>query len=1399
MVLTFVLASCSGSDNNSGGSTPVSGKPVAPNVTANATSEGTISIEWEKVAGVESYDLYMDSQPNVSKVNSGNATYMQHKNINPPMIHRGLVIGKTYYFVVLAKNSAGDESEFSTETSALAREFPPPASVIARNDGDSSISISWDKVIGAKSYNLYMSQDSGVSKNGVNLIDGTTKLTDFMVHRNASNPYPHNGLSNNQPYYFTVETVYPDNIVSRLSSEDTATPRPSSPIAPDNLAVGVAGSEMIPLSWADNSNNENGFRLERLEILTDGSKTQWQTIAAGIGANITQFNDINIGATVNITPGATYQYQVFAFNSIGDSLASNSITVKTPPQDSRRLLTFSNTSAAKFNETDITATAYYAAIDPNNKKINLGAWKLANDFGTGNDPEADIPAVYLNDADLGFGRRMYMITHTDGSVASYVENYASLDNAISQTNILATVAMEFAPPTYKTPIDEQLATSRQVVLAENTDNILANAHAVYRLPASPAPAVFTIYAGRKNQQSLGPFTLNITIDIKDSLNNLISSTTETRRGEWITPSTNFDIKGPSNPSFQLSVDNSATVNAVTMVTLDIAADLTSKVEMYNKAGVYVSKSTPAEARIETYLPSGTYTAVAATKLPGAIGAFELSVKIGNNAPLLMPGNWTNSGGATPHSNANVSLTFTVPASATSQMVSLSLSATEPTTIAPALYLLGDIGDYRHVEAINDEMADAVSTPAYASITQTLNAGRYWVTPDLSRTIAPGYTGGYSLEIINNTNTSTLYTGTGSWNNSVSTGPFPPNTRQVRFTVSPSSASVTIHVRHLDNTPVTPARPNAMVYLLDSTNTNVLGSNDSVFINKSYIEMDLLPGDYQIVAASDDRNQAAKFNLDVTINGDAVQQYLGRWTNSEEENPYSPSNPRFPLTLTQSSHVKIILSSVLDTSLFIIGRGDRKFTKFYTFGADGTRLGKVDLDGRNDKQQPGVCHICHGGEPKTPDAGIYPDNGDTGASFIAWDPDLYKYSDQSPYTRAEQEQKFRAFNRTVLKIRNVPHFDKQTSARTELIEGWYANSNGQSVTFNGDFVPLKWRPESTGGLIGVPDGADTLYLKVIKPTCRLCHLQRGISGESPINFGSYTNFMAFQQEIESTIYDAGTMPLALRTFNKFWQSGQGNLLASHLPGFSHYQINTTQVLKPGRPIANAGASPRIGNRIVEFSPTATPPLTAKLDGSSSLFSKNYRWVLESINGSPPAFGTNINLSGADTMVATFEPQGADQYTFRLTVDNGDLNAPLSSNSTITVQARQNPTRISFSSNIAVKLDPASGQFLRIGAPLAECAGCHSFFFKEWGKYGRFTKDQFLHNKIIDLTSPNMYSQLLNLIDLTDPAKSHLISYPSSAKHSTGVITGYGQLPNPMVPSNFELYDTMEQWIFEGAQK
>ena len=112
-------------------------------------------------------------------------------------------------------------------------------------------------------------------------------------------------------------------------------------------------------------------------------------------------------------------------------------------------------------------------------------------------------------------------------------------------------------------------------------------------------------------------------------------------------------------------------------------------------------------------------------------------------------------------------------------------------------------------------------------------------------------------------------------------------------------------------------------------------------------------------------------------------------------------------------------------MFIIGLGDRKFTKFYTFDSLGTRLLKVDLDKRGEKHQPGACHICHGGEPKSlvddgtgTNTNIYPNYGATGGGFLAWDLDLYKYSTTSPYTQVEQEPKFKLFNDIILRIRNV---------------------------------------------------------------------------------------------------------------------------------------------------------------------------------------------------------------------------------------------------------------------------------------------------------------------------------------------------------------------------------------------
>lgn len=116
------------------------------------------------------------------------------------------------------------------------------------------------------------------------------------------------------------------------------------------------------------------------------------------------------------------------------------------PDDPDQFLAFLNRSSVLYRETQATADAYYAAIDPRREKTTLGAWKSANGFDQGTDAQA----VYRNAADLGFARVMSVRSNGDGSVAAYVENYETLEIAVAavqsgnRDGLLATVAMEYS-------------------------------------------------------------------------------------------------------------------------------------------------------------------------------------------------------------------------------------------------------------------------------------------------------------------------------------------------------------------------------------------------------------------------------------------------------------------------------------------------------------------------------------------------------------------------------------------------------------------------------------------------------------------------------------------------------------------------------------------------------------------------------------------------------------------------------------------------------------------------------------------------------------------------------------------------------------------------------------------
>lgn len=106
---------------------------------------------------------------------------------------------------------------------------------------------------------------------------------------------------------FTVHRVLLIFLLAGCKKGGDVASIPLPPSAPTNLAVTIISASQIDLSWTDNADNENGFKIER--------KAEAGIFAeiATVPANTTAYSDLSIAKNT------AYTYRLRAFNSVGAS------------------------------------------------------------------------------------------------------------------------------------------------------------------------------------------------------------------------------------------------------------------------------------------------------------------------------------------------------------------------------------------------------------------------------------------------------------------------------------------------------------------------------------------------------------------------------------------------------------------------------------------------------------------------------------------------------------------------------------------------------------------------------------------------------------------------------------------------------------------------------------------------------------------------------------------------------------------------------------------------------------------------------------------------------------------------------------------------------------------------
>jgi hypothetical protein len=226
---------------------------------------------------------------------------------------------------------AGGAVEVRFEGVAIPQIPDPPRGLTATATGSSTVALTWT--------------DASDDETGFEVersVQGTSAWSQVATPPAGTVALDDEGLSPGTTYVYRVRACSTEaGGCSDWAPEATATTDDIPPSTPSSPGAEAAGPDGVLLSWADASDNEDGFRVERRRIAGPGDAQAgasaedgdggprpapgpWSVVAE-LGPDVTSWED------TGLDPGTTYGYRITACNAVGCSPTSGEIQVTTDP------------------------------------------------------------------------------------------------------------------------------------------------------------------------------------------------------------------------------------------------------------------------------------------------------------------------------------------------------------------------------------------------------------------------------------------------------------------------------------------------------------------------------------------------------------------------------------------------------------------------------------------------------------------------------------------------------------------------------------------------------------------------------------------------------------------------------------------------------------------------------------------------------------------------------------------------------------------------------------------------------------------------------------------------------------------------------------------------------------